>query len=182
MSLRSYVGRWLGNRIKTVLERTQPRVITDRTGMDPYLSRYYVFGKPTMPDGSSPFDRFGNPKKGATWNDGIGLYVHKFHRSDADGELHNHPFKWSLAFVIAGGYIEERRKGSTVITRIVRPLSFNWISLRDFHRVDLIEKDAWTLFLVGPKAASWGFWNRDTLRYTPWREFLESQRAEARPS
>ena len=41
-----------------------------------------------------------------------------------------------------------------------------------FHRVDLLEDDAWSLFLVGPKTKSWGFWDRVTGQYTEWREFL----------
>ena len=41
-----------------------------------------------------------------------------------------------------------------------------------FHRVDLLEDDAWSHFLVGPKTKSWGFWDRVTGQYTEWREFF----------
>lgn len=174
--MRRELGRWIADRLKAALETTQARVIMDRAGKSPYLSRYYVFGKPTMTDGSSPFDQFGNPKRQVILKDGWGLYIHRFHQDDAAGGLHSHPFSWMLSFVIAGGYIEERRKGSDVITRIVRPLSFNFLRSSDFHRVDLVEHDAWTLFLVGPKTKTWGFWDRATGRYTPWREFLDTER------
>ena len=81
--------------------------------------------------------------------------------------------------MIAGGYREERRLGARVISRLVSPLSLNWISGDDFHRVDLLEEDAWSIFIAGPKASSWGFWDRDTGEYTPWREFLARKKAAA---
>jgi hypothetical protein len=173
--MRRELGRWIADRLKAALETTVPRVIMDGLGKTPYLSRYYVFGAPTMTDGSSPFDRNGNPKPQAVWKEGWGLYIHRFHRSDIDRECHNHPWSWALSFVIAGGYIEERRKGNDTITRVVKPLSFNFIRSSDFHRVDLVEHDAWTLFLAGPKSKTWGFWDRETGRYTPWREFLNAK-------
>jgi len=178
--MRYELGRWIANRLKTALEKTSPRIILDGLGKTPYLSRFYIFGAPTMPDGSSPFDRFGSPKKEAIWKGGWGLYIHRFHQGDPnDGTLHDHPFKWMLSFVIAGGYREERRYGNDVRTREVKPLSFNFLRSSDFHRVDLIEHDAWTLFLVGPKTKTWGFWDRHSGRYTPWREFLAAKQREA---
>jgi hypothetical protein len=48
--VRYELGRWIANRIKTALENTQPRVIMDGLGKFPYLSRYYLFGKPRMPE------------------------------------------------------------------------------------------------------------------------------------
>lgn len=194
-----------------------PRVIQDGTGEIPYLSRWYLRGRPWMADGSDPFDHFGNPKPEAIWPKGIGVYLHRFHRSDVDRELHSHPWAWSYSIILAGGYIEERRMPrecrcghaqgdhrnrngrwtvtacaglcnrcdcgefkSKVVRRSVRPGMLNVIRGDDFHRVDLIEADAWTLFVVGPKTgSSWGFWDRETGAVTPWREFLaKTQRAD----
>jgi hypothetical protein len=155
----------------------QPRVIYDRDGLTPYLSRFYLSRQPESHDGAEPFDRFGNPKPDVTWPDGWGLYLHRFHRSDADGELHNHPWRWALSLVLVGGYSEERRNGARVIRRRVAPGSLNFIRANDFHRVDLLEHDAWTLFLVGPKSQSWGFWSRTDGAFTPWREFIDGRRA-----
>ena len=154
----------------------------DGLGKAPYLSRYYLLGKPRMADGSCPFDRFGNPYPNAIWPGGWGLYIHRFHRSDIDRETHSHPWDWAASFIIAGGYSEERRNEFDQVTRRdVEPFSFNFLRSTDFHRVDLIENDCWTLFLVGPKSKSWGFWDRETKMYTPWREFLDrNQRASAR--
>jgi hypothetical protein len=110
-----------------------------------------------------------------------GLYLHRFHRSDDEAELHNHPWRWAVSLVLQGGYSEERVVGESysegktlplVMRRQVRPGSLNFLRGDDFHRVDLTDGDAWTLFLVGPVVQSWGFLDRMTGIFTPWRQFL----------
>lgn len=173
----------LSTAIRRALEAIEPilpppRVIFDRAGLSPYLSRYYLTARPTMPDGSEPF-RNGQVREGAEWPNGpIALYLHRFHRSDEDLALHNHPWRWAVSLILTGGYSEERRIGNRVVRRSVLPLTLNFISADDFHRVDLFEEDAWTLFLSGPKASSWGFWDRRTGEYVPWREFITRLRGE----
>ncbi len=133
-----------------------------------------------MADGSRPFDEFGSLRPGAvvdrsTW----GLYMHQFHRSDDAGECHNHPFKFAISLILAGGYHEERRdRRGLVVTRTYRPGNLNFLWADSYHRVDLLEDDCWSLFLVGPKVQSWGFWNRHTRRETPWREFIAELRGQ----
>jgi len=168
--------RFLINQL--VKRMARPRIIRDRSGSSPYLSRYYIIGRPRMADGSDPFDEYGDLRPGVIYNDyGFGVYLHKFHRSDDDLELHNHPWAWALSLVLAGGYFEERRiEGREVTTREVRPGRLNWITHGTYHRVDLREDDAWTLFIVGPKTSSWGFWSRDTGVFTEWRDFLRQKR------
>ncbi len=164
-----------------------PRIIFDRAGRSPYLSRWYLLNSPTMPDGSWPFDASGGPRDGIRWSEERwGLYLHRFHRGDDDQELHNHPWRWALSLILVGGYWEERRvsnglpfPGYRVERRIVRPWTFNRIDADDFHRVDLLEEDAWSLFFVGPKFQSWGFWNRETERFMPWRDFINKLRDPA---
>jgi len=124
-----------------------------------YLTRYYVFLKDRV---------FGN------------IFIHHFHRSDMDvgsdgqGLLHNHPFDWSFSIVVSGGYIEERRQtDGTVKKKVVKPWSLNFISKKDYHRVDLLneEKGAWTIFFTGSrKNNSWEFWDRATNQFIPWQE------------
>lgn len=153
--------------------KTPPRVITGRKA-GPYLTRYFLH-------------RHGPATEGMDHHEGktprFGLYLHHFHRSDDAGALHSHPWKWAVSLVLKGGYSEERRrwlgKGpggpfstSWVERRRVRPWSFNILRGSDFHRVDLNNGEAWTLFLVGPVVSSWGFWDRVTRAYTPWRKFL----------
>jgi len=92
-------------------------------------------------------------------------------------------YRRAFSIVLAGGYVEERRDvvggrlKFQVVRRIIRPPSLNRIGQHDFHRVELIEKDAWTLFVAGPKASSWGFWNRHTKIFSPWREFIQKKRS-----
>lgn len=116
---------------------------------EPYLTRYYLFGADR---------KWGN------------IYLHHFHSSDKDKELHNHPWKWSFGFILVGGYLEERRmQDDSVQPRVVSPGSFNFITNKIFHKVTLFEKDAWTLFFAGPRSQSWGFWDPDTKVFRDWR-------------
>lgn len=174
-----------------------PRVIKDRSGVSEYLSRWYILGKPIQ--GQEAFDEDGNPRPEVQMPR-LGLYVHRFHRSDQDLALHNHPWKWALAIVLAGGYSEERRvtewqpgpwedrpasgggcefKTQYVVRRAVLPLSLNWITHDTFHRVDLYEQDAWSVFIAGPRVSNWSFWDRHTNETTPWREYLAREREKA---
>ncbi len=182
--IRRALGRVLRGVLLAVTARLPPaRVIGDRAGTSPYLSRWYLLGGPTMPDGSPPFNAAGNPKEGINWGRGartFDLFIHRFHRSDDDGALHNHPWSWACSLVLAGGYTEERREGSVVVRRVVEPLSLNFIRGEDFHRVDLIESDAWSLFFAGPKVSSGGVWERQVPpeAVTPWRAYINGLRAE----
>lgn len=140
-----------------------PSITIPKLDGSPYLTRYFLLLKDRV---------FGN------------LFLHHFHSSDmdydSDGEggitylLHNHPFKWSVSFVLSGGYTEERRdQYGLVYTRIVKPFTFNFISDKVFHRVQLLDekKGAWTLFLTGSrKNKSWGFWNRKTKVYKDYKD------------
>lgn len=138
--------------------------IPDADG-NPYLTRYYLFGK----------DRaLGN------------IFLHHFHKSDSDMDddgvllLHNHPWPWSFSIILVGGYTEEHtpdvfnvdgiHASNTITNKNYCPGSFNFITHNDFHRVDLLEKDAWSLFFTGwrSKKRSWGFWNRRRNQYRDW--------------
>lgn len=161
-----------------------PRVIYDRSGTSPYLSRYYLLGGPFMADGSAPFDGMGDPKPGIREPERpLAVFLHRFHRGDEDPELHNHPWVWSLSLILAGGYKEERRDGlppdgkpGAVAVRVHRAPGVNVIGHTTFHRVDLLDGEAWSLFIAGPRAQDWGFWNARTGIFTQWREFIEKRR------
>jgi|SRR5271154_3074577 len=164
--------------LEFLASKLPPRVIYDREGKSPYLSRHYLIGAPYMKDGSTPIDRFGNPKPEAVFPKGFGfsLFLHRFHRSDDDEALHNHPWAWAWSLILAGGYKEEYRVGDDVTWRIVGPGRLIKITKDHFHRVDLLEKDSWSLFVAGPKEANWGFWDRTTKEFWPWRDFIAKVR------
>lgn len=146
-----------------------PRVIVGRDGESPYLSRWYLFG--------APRDNMGQVVESArgSWRERLpfNVFLHRFHRSDDDGALHSHPWKWSVAFVLVGGYSEERREGDAVVRREVSPGRLNFIAADDYHRIDLLEPDAWTLFIAGPRAGTWFFWDREKKERAPWRAFCD---------
>jgi hypothetical protein len=126
------------------------RVIEGELG--PYLSRYTL----------------------AEFPNGGHLYLHFFHRGDADLELHNHPWA-GTSLILTGGYREERRGADDRIEwRWFRPGDVNELAPDTFHRVDLLEPNAgcWTLFIAGERVQSWGFWDRRSGAFTPWHEAL----------
>lgn len=137
---------WLAARLPSVTINV-PDPITGITA--PYLTRYYLFGADR---------KWGN------------IYLHHFHDSDKGPELHNHPWVWSFGMILTGGYHEERRASDdSVVQRTVKPGKLNYITNKVFHRVDLIESDAWTIFFAGPRTQEWGFWDRNTKQFRDWR-------------
>ncbi len=122
-----------------------------------YLTRYYIFRKPVK------------------WMPSI--YIHHFHSSDSDLELHNHEWKISASLILYGSYAEERRGSDDKIKiKIVSPGSLNIIKGSTFHRVDLLTPEVWTLFISGHKGkSSWGFWDRHTGKFTQWEKFIKEK-------
>lgn len=105
---------------------------------------------------------------------GVNVYLHNFHREDADRSLHNHPWKWTRSIILAGSYDEERlahpeREGCLdVVERTVR--WFNTLNEHDYHRVTRLHGDVWTLFITGPRVQDWGFLTPNG--HVPWQDFL----------
>lgn len=106
----------------------------------PYLERYYL--------GS-----LGNTT----------FYLHRFVSSDDERNVHDHPWRWSAALVLAGGYLEERlthfdpNTGWGSRFRRLFPGRINYINPRAFHRITAPKPDTWTLFMHGKRIKSWGF-------------------------
>ncbi len=123
---------------------------------EPYLLRFYIKRNGWLP----------------------GIYLHHFYMGDTDRELHNHPWKMSGSLILTGGYIEERLLESPAFPIPIRtkervgPGRINIIRADDFHRVDLIEGSAWTIFVSGKKVQDWGFLDTETGQYIPHREYL----------
>lgn len=144
----------------------QPRLIRSSDG-NPYLTRHYLRGGPTTPNA---FDHHGAPRPGIRWSRSpIGLYLHHFHASDEDGALHNHPWAEAASFMLAGGYTEERLVNGRVTRRDVLPGDRASLTRSDFHRVELLTGEAWTLFAVGKFIGEWSYWDKRTGTVQPWR-------------
>jgi hypothetical protein len=134
-----------------------PTETITRAADDRYLSRHYLFRK-------SWFPRLEHRLR--SW------YLHHFWRSDYEDEVHNHPWGRSYSLILTGGYIEHRYVGGCVVTRRCLPGSINVIDSTDFHRVELIGRDCWTLFVSGPKVSGWGFLDVATRSFLPWEEHM----------
>jgi len=132
-----------------------PSITIPDTEGNPYLTRYFFFGKER---------KYFN------------IFLHRFHASDKDRAdngtllLHHHPWRFSLSLILAGGYSEERRQpDDTIERRDYIPGSLNYLNDQHFHRVDLLESDGWSLFMTGWRRKAngrWGFWDRQERLYT----------------
>lgn len=146
-------------KLESIVERLPSRTIA--TGGSPYLTRWYLW-----PEGPRDVDDEGSDLPFA-------MFLHKFHRGDADRDQHNHPWDLSVAIVLAGGYREER--GTE--TRVVLPGTVNVIRGDDFHRVDLLNlvMGSWSLFVAGRKTGSWGFRDKATGSFIPQKDYLAAK-------
>ena len=172
--MRSRIGRILRPLLKmTSALLKEPRVIYARENRDKYLSRWYLFGnRPELDDHGntrreSPEDIESMPS--------FNIFLHCFHRSDSDRALHCHPWQDSFSIILSGGYLEERRVGDVVKRQLKLPFSINVLKGDDYHRVDLLEEDCWSIFFAGKRVSSWAFWDRDTGLIADWKEFLNAR-------
>lgn len=108
---------------------------------------------------------------------GVGVYLHNFHREDIDRHLHNHPWKWAVSFVLSGSYDEERLVENLVhsggwdyTTHVRRVRFFNRLNRNDYHKVERLDGDVWTLFITGPRVQDWGFLVDG--QHVPWKKYL----------
>lgn len=99
---------------------------------------------------------------------GLAIRVHHILRSDRGRYNHSHPWPY-LTIILRGGYWEIMGdgKGGTREVKWRGPGSILFRRAGTFHRLILrgtamedgtyISKEAWTLFITGPKAGTWGF-------------------------
>jgi hypothetical protein len=150
------------------------------TGEDPYLLRIYL-----TPGGARLHLPLGL-KKDVDHGVGAGArpYLHYFFRGDGDKEFHNHPWRVSYSWILAGGYVEHKLNPKTreIEKRVFRPGAFNVIRREDYHWVELLDPKAgcWTLFLSVDRlqksdGTDWGFLDIETGEYTPWGEYTKNR-------
>jgi hypothetical protein len=122
-----------------------------RRGLDRYLTRWSLWG--------------------SRWAPGRKLFLHCFHRGDAEAYDHDHPWPfWSL--ILWGGYWEHTPAGKRwygALSLLRRPAAWR-------HRVELPEgRRCWTLVWTGPRSRTWGFWC--PAGWIPWKQHEASQLA-----
>lgn len=102
-------------------------------------------------------------------------YVHRILRADEDPLPHSHPWEWAVSLVLRGGYVEQRpaRYGGTAFYSRVAGTVHEFDG-ETFHKITDVIGDCWTLFVTGPKIASWGFLDEQR-GVIPWRERLRER-------
>lgn len=114
------------------------KVIRDDHGR-PFLYRYHLF---------------------SLSNDGPGMCIHHFVKSDPDRGYHDHPWEKSISFILAGKYDERilNDDKKTYETYIRNRWTFNYLDgKKTFHRVMIEDdKDVWTLFYFQKRSKIWG--------------------------
>ncbi len=170
----------MGKRLERFLSKISSwlpeRNITGRNAEDVYLRRFYICG---------PLDRAENyqpqPKERLPWLP-FTIFLHFFERGDDDQALHNHPWEWCLSWILVNGYVEFFRVNNFYVPRTIKPGKLHFFRANHFHRVILRGggiKKCWTLFIVGPRIQTWGFWDPVTQEYKDWRTFLEEKKARS---
>lgn len=121
-----------------------------------YLTRWVLWGK-----------REGSGRK---------VFLHLFHRGDAEPYLHDHPWPFT-SIILWGGYWEYTPTPPDEVPG-VGPQTGRWYGPGSIlrrpaewkHRVELpAGKRCWTLVFIGLKVRSWGFWC-PVKGWIPWRE------------
>ncbi len=132
--------------IQELLCRILPHRVIVNCNHDPYLYRWFLV-------------RF----------DCVGIYLHKFVRSDEDRALHDHPWPF-VVIPIWRGYVEystSRRRVYPFIGTRIRPAIYR-------HRVELIDgKPAWSIFIRFKRIREWGFWPAEG--FTLWNKWWQDK-------
>lgn len=179
-------GGLVSRRLWSLVERQQnPYKVIYDDGGSPYLLRVYQTKHVRHAMGAVTRERT-RPA----------LYLHYFFRGDHDREIHNHPWSWAVSLVLTGGYVEERYDGPLgsierrrLKHRRLGPGSVNFIRHDTYHRVTMIDRTAWTLFMAGPRVPTkrgedWGFVDPRSGYYESWgardARRLEEARSAAR--
>ena len=95
------------------------------------------------------------------------IYIHNIMRSDEEAHPHDHPWHF-LSIILWGGYIERwlgayedwaYRDGIRSLRSNRRlPGTMVYHNAKDFHKITLLKKSAWTLvFTFGKRRTSWGY-------------------------
>lgn len=108
------------------------------------------------------------------------IYIHVFHTSDGDRELHDHPWN-NMSIIIENGYIEERFTPSGFLCMCYStPGEVIFRKAEEAHRIAGILKigepgnsTVKTLFFTGRNRREWGFHCKEG--WVPWHRFMEQK-------
>lgn len=142
---------WL---LRTMVARRAPdQVILDGTG-DQYLLRWYVTRR--RPD--------------RPW-----WYLHQMVAPDRVKDPHCHPFDFTT-WVLSGGYREQQCNRSLPRycprEQTLRAGDMAHREATHTHVIKHVEPETWTLVRRSPTYREWGFYDWETGRFLPWREYV----------
>ena len=95
------------------------------------------------------------------------IYLHKFHRSDDNSSLHDHPWRF-ITIPLWIGYNDCTYKGTTdkygnpdFNKERLKPFSIRFRKSTHIHFVELLDnRPAWTLIIRFNYVRYWGFWKK----------------------
>ena len=155
---------WLFNRLfqRFVMGREKVDYVIGQPS-DPYLYRWFVFGRVPDPTSENP-----NKIRSRTFL-GHRAYLHCFLRSDDDRALHDHP-SYSLSISLKGSAFEHTiNAGGVHSRRRVSAGNIRFRSAKFAHRIEINDGEYWTLFIFGPNLREWGFHCPDGWKH--WKKF-----------
>jgi len=166
--------RWWGNR--------RPYWHIVRADGSLYMGRWWLFGgsfgQRDSDEGRPIAREWDKTRFDALIGSKVAARLHHIASEDRGRDLHTHPFSF-VSIVVAGWYIER-----TPLSQAQDP-SLDGIHYRDRLRkagsiarrratdrhtiIEVSPGGVWTVFIMGRKAGSWGFWT-DT-GFVPWRNY-----------
>lgn len=171
-----WLARLLFPRLKRISEARPPDFEITKDGGPVYLRRWWIV----------PRNQFFN------------VYLHNMLRDD-DAVLHDHPYV-SVSLVLTDGLLERYSKRPRTVLGFTKnqntgnydvPTSISmldvqerfprqgdlvWRSSRLAHQL-IVESEAWTLFVTGPRVREWGFWCPRGWR--PWSQYVAASQNSA---
>lgn len=127
---------WLEMRdlLIAMVQHRRPDEFIGGTPEDPYLERWHLVRDPDH----------GN------------VYLHHMRHDDAGRDFHDHP--WPNVSIVLSGIIREVMPEGT---RLLYPGSIVYRDATQLHRLEVEERDIWTLFITGKKVQEWGFQTKE---------------------
>lgn len=158
------IPSWLRWRLLLFASRTVSKRPPDFVIGDRYLARWWIIPR--------------NPI--------LNVYLHVITGDDNDRALHDHPWM-NCSIILRGVYAEHlpprivrkfikwRRWPVCECDRVSyrRPGSVTFRRAKALHRLAVVQRPVWSLFITGPKVRTWGFWCPQGWR--PWYEFVDPE-------
>ena len=160
-----------------VLDSATPRLSDAVTELQKYMIRQPLWvrtlvrrlpGKHIKLDGEGYLTRWmlRGDGSGQRWE----VYIHHLHSVDVSRHLHNHPWPWFLAFVLAGHYRQDVlvNEAGGIRRETIRWCNF-FRGQNRYHSIrEVPAGGVWTLAITPPKNGhKWGYWDSERELHVP---------------